>query len=389
MMEGTNLKKLLYGEYEYNNFSNDYLKKNKVPDFPYNHEYTRGRIYSPYIDKFHLQSDGERPRWPDNSDFAVCLTHDVDHVSAYSSRHSVRRSLLRAYTRATSKSTKNRYISELGISSSMKSIVGGILSGTKNLFQYSNDPYHSFERWLDIESEVDAKSTFFILPEKTNRSHISDSEYRYTDTIEFDGESCTVAEMVSSIDGRGWEIGLHPSWFSYDDASELSRQKEQLESIINGEIKSVRQHYLHYNPRKTPQAQDTAGFKYDSTLGFNRNIGFRRGTSYPWYAYNISQNQPLDLLEIPMIVQDTALFRQKGLNLDVDTAFNYITMLADEIKATGGVLTLSWHPHNIDKQEWVELYKKTLKYLDEQGAWFGSIAEIGDWWRVNGPEIEL
>jgi len=50
--------------------------------------------------------------------------------------------------------------------------------------------------------------------------------------------------MIREIDRCGWEIELHPSWYSFDDADELKRQKEALEKALGHEIVSIRQHYL-------------------------------------------------------------------------------------------------------------------------------------------------
>ena len=93
--------------------------------------------------------------------------------------------------------------------------------------------------------------------------------------------------MIREIDRQGWEIGLHSSWYSFDDVDELKRQKEALESALGHEVISIRQHYLHYDIRVTPVVQAAAGFKYDSTLGFNDNVGFRFGTCYPYHLYDL------------------------------------------------------------------------------------------------------
>lgn len=75
--------------------------------------------------------------------------------------------------------------------------------------------------------------------------------------------------MIQEIDRRGWEIGLHPSWYSFDDSDELKKQKQALGNALGSEIVSVRQDYLHYDISVTPVVHAAAGFKYDSTLGFN------------------------------------------------------------------------------------------------------------------------
>jgi hypothetical protein len=71
---------------------------------------------------------------------------------------------------------------------------------------------------------------------------------------------------------------------------------------------------IHYDIRVTPAAHAAAGFKYDSTLGFNDNVGFRFGTCYPWRLYDLKREEDLPVIEIPLIVQDGAMLNPgKGL----------------------------------------------------------------------------
>ncbi|KHE90868.1 MAG: hypothetical protein SCABRO_03397 [Candidatus Scalindua brodae] len=190
--------------------------------------------------------------------------------------------------------------------------------------------------------------------------------------------------MIKEIDRQGWDVGLHPSWYSFNDTGELKRQKEQLENVLGHEIVSIRQHYLHYDIRITPRVQSEAGFKYDSTLGLNDNIGFRFGTSYPWNLYDLEAENELPIIEIPLIVQDNALLHSnKGMRLDEDTAFQYVIQMADSVERVGGVLTLLWHPNTIVRQDWWNLYLRALNYLKQKQVWFASVKEIGEWWTQN------
>lgn len=378
-------ERLLHGGYEYTEFKPEELRERRVPDFPYNVLNRTQQLYTPVVDRCYLEDGIEKPGWPGDADFAVCLTHDMDHVSKHSARQSFRNGMMRARTRWRG-APPDGYQDESGRLAAMKSVVGAFLDAGKDATKRGRDPFHRYEKWLEIEDEYDARSTFFVLPEKTEKPHVSDPEYRYGDRVVFDDETCTVAEMVAEIDLRGWEIGLHPSWYSYDDAGTLQEQKDALEDVVAGEVESVRQHYLHYDPRSTPRAHHDAGFSYDSTLGFNRNVGFRRGSSYPWRKHDIEDGDELDVLEVPLVVQDTAVFRDRGLGLGVEQALEYISLLAGKVRETGGVLTLSWHPSAVADARF-EAYRRALEILDDMGAWFGSVQEVGERWMDN--EVEL
>jgi peptidoglycan/xylan/chitin deacetylase (PgdA/CDA1 family) len=243
------------------------------------------------------------------------------------------------------------------------------------------DPYHRWEDWLELESEIGARSTFFVLPEETKKEHVTDSVYRYDDTVSFEGEHTPLLEVLKEVSDRGWEVGLHGSWYSYDDVEEMRFQKEQIQDVVGDDVVSVRQHWLHHDIRKTPCVQQEAGLKYDSTLGPKGDVGFRFGTSYPWRLYDINKGTELDIIEVPLIVQDTALFDSKYSGMGPDDAFERVKNITKEVKQVGGVLTINWH-NNADEERW-NFYKRLLRYLDDQDPWFATVREVGEWWEEN------
>ena len=365
-----NHKKLLQGHYEAERLPSDFSPERIVPDFAFNVLNPLGLLYRPVVDEDYLQNGGKKPRWPDEKPFAVCLTHDVDAVSLYSLKQSLR--LRKAQLLNGSAFQKVRSLVGLGID-----LAGsGIRSKQK-------DPLHCYERWLKVEKECGAHSTFFFWPglSAVTKPHHTDCAYELYDIVVFDNQKCTVAEMIQEIDRQGWEIGLHPSWYSFEDAEELKRQKEALEKAVGHEIVSIRQHYLHYDIRNTPRAHAEAGLKYDSTLGFNDNVGFRFGTCYPWHLYDLKSHKQLPILEVPLIIQDVAMLNPfKGLRIDARTAFHYIVQITDAVKNVGGVLTLLWHPNEITNTENWAVYSKMLRYLSGKNPWIASVKQVGDWW---------
>ncbi|MGD9078413.1 MAG: polysaccharide deacetylase family protein [Desulfobacterales bacterium] len=372
------LNKLVKGIYEANVLNETLTGDTSVPDFAFNILNTMGLLYTPVVDENYLSHDGKRPVWPNTNAFAVCLTHDVDEVSLYSYRQSLR---------GIQRPPKN---SRLRFHSIRKAFGLGLntIRITKNLF--NKDPLHCYERWLEIEKAYDAKSTFFFWPGWRNvtKHHHSDSTYELDDCVVFDRQKCTVTEMIQEIHRRDWEIGLHPSWYAFNDVDELKRQKEALETALESSVHSVRQHYLHYDIRNTPRVHSEAGFKYDSTLGFNDNIGFRFGTCYPWNLYDLKADQKLPIVEIPLIVQDVAMLSpNKGLRLNWEMALDYIVLMTERVNQVGGVLTLLWHTNEIINLESLRVYKKSLEYLKRQNCWMTTVRQVGDWWTQRSKTI--
>jgi len=363
------LKKLLQGRYEAQYLPRDFNPERVVPDFGFNILNLQGLLYRPVIDEDHLDKVGSKPVWPENKPFAVCLTHDVDVVSQYSIRQFAR-----------------MFINALEQDEPLSRRLSRLVSLGWNITQAivhanASDPLHHYERWLEVEAAVGARSTFFFWPgwHNVEKHHSSDCTYELSDDIVFDGIKCTVAEMIREIDHRGWEIGLHPSWYSFNDVNEMKRQKEALEKALGREVVSVRQHFLHYDIRVTPHVQAEAGLLYDSTLGFNDNVGFRFGTCYPWRLYDLQAEVGLPIIEVPLIIQDGAMLKpEKGMRLDGETAFQYVVHLAESVERVSGVLTLLWHPNYLNNPIWWNLYLRILSYLKEKNAWFGTVQEVGE-----------
>ncbi len=347
-------------------------KSQMVPDFAYSPLNKYGLLYKPIIDQHYVKSENKKPNWPKDKPFAVCLTHDVDAISEINVQQNIRSIWKLIKTGA-----------ERPLGESLRWILIYKLNALKGLTGKA-DQLCNFEKWLDLEQEYGASSTFFFAPEQVNLAHESDCMYTYDQKFRFREQQITVAELMQTMDQQGWEVGLHPSWFAHDNVSEMRSQKQQVERVLGHEIESVRQHFLKYDPQKTPQTQFEAGFRYDSTLGFNDNVGFRRGSSYPFNCYDLEGNKALPLLQIPLTAQDGALMlSEKGLRLDPDSAVDYVRLMMEAVKEVGGVLTLSWHPHTINRSGFWQAYQNVLKMLKQEDPWFATVGEIGHWWQEN------
>lgn len=361
-----NYKRLLQGRYEAERLPKDFSPERIVPDFAFNVLNPRGLLYRPVVDEDNLARGGDKPVWPGRKPFAVCLTHDVDLVSAHSVRQKARMRI--EYIR-NGPLMMNKAINLAGFAWDIARIIKHVKT---------QDPLHCYERWLEVEAAVGARSTFFFWPGwcSVGRHHASDCTYELTDRVVFDGQRCSVAEMIREIDRRGWEIGLHSSWYSFDNEEEMKRQKDALEKAACRDVVSVRQHFLHYDIRVTPLVQAKAGLKYDATLGFNDNVGFRFGTCYPWRLYDLGTEKELPIVEVPLIIQDGALLNPvKGMRLDEETAFQYILQITEAVEKVGGILTLLWHPDSIIMPAWWNLCLRTLKYLKGENAWFAAVRD--------------
>jgi peptidoglycan/xylan/chitin deacetylase (PgdA/CDA1 family) len=200
----------------------------------------------------------------------------------------------------------------------------------------------------------------------------------------FEGKLQTIQSVFSQVASRGWEIGLHGSIESAFTPGMLETQRLDIEKAVGSQVVSGRQHNLQFGAAVTPDLIAASGLKVDCTLGSNRTAFFRTGTSYPHKLWSVSKKDWLDVLEIPLVLHDGALLRADNLDLSPDSAFRFCRKIIERAAAVRGVVSLLWHPENILKPGYFELYCRLLDLLKEMGAWGTSARQIADWWQSSG-----
>jgi len=298
-------------------------------------------ILEPRVSKF-LVENGLRAEYPENKNFAVTLTHDVDDI----------------YLPFTHKALSSVYLLK-GLN--FKEII--------NLWKMKEkSQYIHFEEIMNLEEEYEAKSTFYFMA--TDRDPV---RFRY-DIEDLEGQ-------LKKIVDRDFEIGLHIGYYSYDNLEEIKKEKKRLENVIGEEITGCRIHYLRFKVPDTWELLAMAGFRYDTTLGYNDMVGFRNGMCHPFKPFNLKIHKDIDILEIPLNIMDGTLFGEMRLNLS--EAWNLTKKLINTTEKYNGVLTLLFHSMVFNcpfRRDWARLYNKILKYCHERKAWMTSAKDLWRWW---------
>lgn len=325
-------------------------------------------LYYPTINKEIVRRDPhwlDEIHWPQGKTFAACLTHDVDTVRINSRRELVRTIQLHMNAEPNMSQRFKHAFSFIGLRKRPPKV-------------------DIFTPWIDLERQFGFHSSFFFFAESISQRHFRDNVYKWNDPTYYKNKIVSVKDVVRDICSQGWEIGLHGSYLSASSLDLLVEQKNDLERILGEQIYTTRQHNLHYDAGITPIVQDAAGFQADSTLGFNRDIGFRAGIAYPFRTWDQSEHRWLGTLQVPLNLQDGAILRNDNLDLDEETAFLICKRLIDRVIVTKGVITLLWHPDTLVKTSWWKVYERLLRYIYEQNGWGASLKEIHDWWIGQG-----
>jgi hypothetical protein len=234
-----------------------------------------------------------------------------------------------------------------------------------------DDFWLEFDRFLEIEKGLNA--TYFFIPFKNCPGALKSGpapRHRAAkyDVVESKDDLCKLME-------QGCEVGLHgiDAW--------RDSQKAQIESNRIGEITGqrtvgVRMHWLYFD-EESPRTLELAGFSYDSTFGYNDALGFRAGTTQVF-----SPPGAEDLLELPLNIQDTAMFYPSRMNLSETKALASCKQLLSVTAMFGGALTVNWHTRSLSPERlWGDFYAMLLEEIRHYRVWFGTGQEIVAWFR--------
>ncbi len=310
----------------------------------------------------------EIPPVPDGSPFIVCLTHDLDHASIR--RHKFDSTIIGFLYRAIVGSTINLARGRFTLS---KLFTNWAAAAKLPLIYLglAKDIWYEFDRYLDLEDG--RPSTFFVIPIENNPGRSANGRAPGARASRYDVSH--IAAKISRLKGAGCEIGLHgiDAWLESSKGRDEARRISEISATT---VMGVRMHWL-YSDLESPKVLEQAEFSYDSTVGYNDTVGYRAGTAQAFKPLRANR-----LLELPLLVMDTALFYPDYLDLSEDQAWQWVAPLLDNATNHGGVVTINWHDRSIAPERlWGDFYERLLRELTCKGAQFSTAAQAASWFR--------
>ena len=210
------------------------------------------------------------------------------------------------------------------------------------------------------EAETNIKARFhFYADQKRKKSF---KRWLFDPSYEID--SPRMREIFIELKQCQHQIGLHPSYDTWETSNPIAQQKKYLEKVLESGVCSARQHWLRFSWRRTWVAQQDAGLAKDTTLMFNDRAGFRTGSAIAWYPWHADFGNRLELEALPTTLMDSHIFDYDPMpNSERRKEMKY---WVDECKFVRGQMAILWHPHTLSKDyNWGSSFDDLLKLLIE------------------------
>lgn len=172
-------------------------------------------------------------------------------------------------------------------------------------------------------------------------------------------------KLIQSM-SRYDNVGIHPSYSSYDNFKTLKKEVNNLSTIIGEKVIRSRNHFLRLKFPETYQSLLKLNIKEDYTMGYSSQIGFRAGICTPFLFYDLTKEEITDLKIFPFALMDVTFIR--SLKLSPKEALYEIKKIITEVKYVNGTFISLWHNEtfsNINEYKgWQFVYQEMLRFFE-------------------------
>jgi hypothetical protein len=309
------------------------------------HAYKHGYLERPIVDEWlYVLGQVIQRTWPGialkQHRFSIKVSHDVDGPSRYAFRS----------WPGIARAVAGDILKRRDFGAALRAPWIRLTSGDR---LHPSDPANTFDWIMDVSERHGLTSAFYFICGRTAPQLDAD----------YEPEHPAIRALMHRIHQRGHEIGLHPSYNTYQTPSAIVDEAKRLRTVAESEgIRQTewggRMHYLRWEHPTTLRAWDAAGMDYDSTLCYADRPGFRCGTCFEYPAYDPVALEMLKLRVRPLVAMECTVMAPCYMGLGTgEVAFAKFKQLKDACRAVEGCFTLLWHNSQFATAEERELYE--------------------------------
>lgn len=295
------------------------------------HAFRHGYLERPVVDEWlHILGQVIQRTWPGialkRHAFSIKVSHDVDGPSRYAFRS----------WPGIARAMAGDVVKRRDFKSALMAPWVRLNSQTA---LHPADPANTFDWIMDVSERHGLTSAFYFICGRTDAGKDAD----------YEPEHPAIRELMRRIHSRGHEIGLHPSYSTYQRSGAIATEAQRLRAVTDAEDIHQdqwggRMHYLRWEHATTLQGWEQAGMHYDSTLSYADRPGFRCGTCFEYPAFDPVAGAMLKLRIRPLIAMECTVMAPRYMDLGTgEAAAAKFEQLKDACRAVGGCFTLLWH----------------------------------------------
>ena len=215
------------------------------------------------------------------------------------------------------------------------------------------DPWDVYDNLKDLLKKYELPSIFFFLV--GNRSkHDHNLFYK-------NAEMQNLVKKIQSFS----EVGIHPSYNTSLNNDLIDSEKNRLEYLTKVSVTKSRQHYLKFSLPNTFSELSHLGIKEDYSMAYAESSGFRAGTSFPYFFYDLNNEKVVSLKMFPSVCMEVTF--KDFLNASPEDFLKECKYLADEVNKVNGTFISIWHNNTLGNDNsqsgWLDAHEALMKYL--------------------------
>jgi hypothetical protein len=230
------------------------------------------------------------------------------------------------------------------------------LERLSTLLGKNDDPFDCYDFLDDLHVKYHLKPLYFFLVAKENG--------QYDKNILPDNEAM---QMLIKSHAEKYDIGIHPSWNSFNEIETLKEEKNILEKISNKNINNSRQHYIKFNLPEGYRRLIDIGIKHEYSMGYGTINGFRASVASSFWWYDLLNEKITPLRIHPFCFMDATCFYKQ--NLSVDESYKELLYYSKENKKVNGEMISIFHNNFLGAGKeftgWQEMYKKFISQVQQ------------------------
>lgn len=250
---------------------------------------------------------------------------------------------------------KNKSLIRTGVSllrSISKLRMGEFFKKIKIISGLEKDPFDVYDYIGTLTKKFNTGCIFFFLLAK---------KFSRQADVNIDPEHPQLQKLIRQL-SNSYPIGIHPSYASNKEPLLIKKELQKLELILEKEIHLSRQHFLKLEIPLTYYRLITAGIREDYTMGYASQPGFRAGTSFPFYFYDLVREKKTDLLIHPFCIMDVSL--KNYMKLSAQESSILINKFIQELKSVNGQMMILWHNESLSEfagwEGWKQVFEEML-----------------------------